>query len=120
MLIHHRRLGIWIEPGGHVDASDDSLEEAAARELTEETGVAATLVDEGIFNLDSHPIPAGRGEPAHTHFNVGFLFEAPLGPVAAADEVLDARWVGLGGVGALTADRAVLRATEKLRVRYRR
>ncbi len=115
LLIHHRRLGIWLEPGGHVDPEDVTLEAAAARELLEETGIPGRLVDDGIFDVDVHPIPAGKGEPAHRHFNIGYLFTAdPVEPVAAP-EVVAARWVDLDDVPALNTDAAVHRAAAKLR-----
>ena len=120
LMVHHRRLGIWIEPGGHIDPGDETLAMAAARELLEETGVAANLVDDGIFDIDVHEIPAAPGEPAHRHFNVSYLFEAEMTEVVAADEVLDAAWVPFDLVGELTADSAVLRAVAKLGERYRR
>lgn len=120
LMVHHRRLGIWIEPGGHIDPEDVSLETAAARELLEETGVDATLVDEGIFDIDAHDIPAARSEPAHRHFNVSYLFEAEPSPVVAAAEVLDAAWIPFERVGEFTTDSAVLRAVAKLSARYRR
>lgn len=114
MMVHHRRLGIWIEPGGHIDATDTTLEDAAARELAEETGIAVGPADGCIFDVDVHPIPAAKGEPSHQHFNVSFRFEAASTEVTVAAEVLDARWVPLGQVATLTTDAAVLRAIGKL------
>ncbi|NND02400.1 MAG: NUDIX hydrolase [Acidimicrobiia bacterium] len=115
MMVHHRRLGIWIEPGGHIDSTDASLEDAAARELIEETGITVGPAAAGIFDLDVHPIPAAKGEPPHRHFNVSFRFEAVSPQVIVADEVLDARWVPINEVAELTSDAAVLRAIDKLR-----
>ncbi|MCP3977519.1 MAG: NUDIX hydrolase [bacterium] len=118
LLVHHRRMGIWLEPGGHVDPEDITLEAAAARELLEETGITGQLIGDGIFDIDKHPIPAGRGEPPHYHFNIGFLFDAPmLEPVGEAEEVHDVRWVPLDEVGALNTDAAMLRAVGKLQSR---
>ena len=114
MMVHHRRLGIWLEPGGHVDPTDTTLESAAARELEEETGIVVGEVIGGIFDIDIHPIPAAKGEPPHSHFNVSYLFEATSIDVVVADEVLDARWVPLPAVSELTTDEAVLRAVGKL------
>lgn len=118
LLVHHRRMGIWLEPGGHVDPSDTTLETAASRELVEETAIPGVLVGEGIFDIDAHPIPAGRGEPPHYHFNIGFLFSADLvEPVAQEDEVHAVRWVPLDEVAQLKTDAAMLRAVAKLQVR---
>ncbi len=114
MMVHHRRLGIWLEPGGHVDPTDSTLEDAAARELYEETGTAVGASIGGILDVDVHPIPAGKGEPPHRHFNVSFHFKAVSTAIAVADEVLDARWVPIDAVADLTDDGAVLRAVAKL------
>ena len=40
LLVHHRRLDRWLLPGGHVEPEDAAIEEAARREVVEETGVA--------------------------------------------------------------------------------
>ena len=37
--IHHLVLDSWLLPGGHLEASDTTLLEAALRELAEETGI---------------------------------------------------------------------------------
>lgn len=113
-MVHHRRLGIWIEPGGHIDAADATMEDAAARELFEETGVVGQLGPGGIFDIDVHNIPAAKGEPDHKHYNVTFLFTAFSNRIVVADEVLDARWVPFGEVAELTTDPAVARAVGKL------
>lgn len=42
-LIRHPRFGKWMLPGGHVEA-DENPAEAALREVTEETGLAARLL----------------------------------------------------------------------------
>ena len=116
LMIHHRRLDAWLEPGGHIDAEDHSLETAAARELVEETGVAGRLIDHGIFDVDVHAIPAAQGEPAHSHFNVGYLFVADLVEPIAAPEVRATAWAPLDGVADLTRDRAILRAAAKMQL----
>jgi 8-oxo-dGTP pyrophosphatase MutT (NUDIX family) len=122
LLVHHRKLGIWVQPGGHVDATDVDLRSAAEREVLEEVGVAvhAAFADgERIFDVDVHPIPARREELAHEHFDVRFAFEALSRELVVNDEVVDARWVQLAEVERVTSDASVLRAVEKLRTRLR-
>ncbi len=118
VLVHHRGLDMWIEPGGHIDPADPSVEDAARREVAEETGLGdLVLLGDGVFSLDAHPIPSRRSEPPHTHFNVVYAFRARSLEIVPAPEVLDARWQPLDEVAALTSDRAVLRGVAKLRTR---
>ena len=39
--------GVWVPPGGGVEAADAGLAHAALRELVEETGVAVRTEEEG-------------------------------------------------------------------------
>lgn len=116
LLIFHRKLGIWIQPGGHVEPADLSLEAAARREVAEEVGVL--LSDTGpvsLFDVDIHLIPARPAEPRHEHFDVRFCFRASDLAFTANDEVIEARWVPLARIDQVTADESVLRAVRKLR-----
>ena len=62
LLTHHRKLGRWLQPGGHNDGDPDTLE-VALREAREESGLDVRAFDEPIFDLDVHLIPARRNEP---------------------------------------------------------
>ncbi len=118
LLIHHGKLGIWVQPGGHVDAEDALVESAAAREVAEETGLVGLAAAPGprpIFDVDVHSIPERKGEPAHEHFDVRFHFVAASTTLSVSAEVRDARWVPLERVAAFTSDESVLRAVRKLR-----
>jgi 8-oxo-dGTP pyrophosphatase MutT (NUDIX family) len=117
ILIHHRKLGIWVQPGGHIDATDLDLESAARREVAEEVGLReleALLPNSALFDLDIHAIPARKDEPAHEHFDVRFAFVARTLSFERSEEVADVRWVPLAEARAITTDRSVLRAVEKL------
>ena len=119
LLIHHRKLGRWLQPGGHVEPDDADLLAAARRECAEEVGLHALPLDplfSGPFDLDVHTIPPFGDSPAHEHFDVRFLFRAPSRRFGVGDEVAGARWVPLGEVADDPhADASVLRAVEKLR-----
>ncbi|MEI9937257.1 MAG: NUDIX hydrolase [Pseudomonadota bacterium] len=120
VLIHHKKLGIWVQPGGHVEPTDDDLIAAARREVLEEVGLGdlESLAVEGsslIFDLDIHAIPTRKSDPAHEHFDVRFAFVAKTRELVHSEEVADLRWVPLSEVGQMGSDESVLRAVGKLR-----
>ncbi len=75
LLMHHRKLDRWLQPGGHADGDAD-LPRVALREATEETGLVDLVVAEAPFDLDAHRIPARGPEPEHWHYDVRFLVRA--------------------------------------------
>jgi 8-oxo-dGTP pyrophosphatase MutT (NUDIX family) len=117
LLILHKKLQIWVQPGGHIEPTDVSLEAAARREVSEEVGLPLLQRGpaESIFDLDIHPIPARKDEPAHEHFDVRFCFRATTRAFVASDEVTEATWAELSRIEQLTSDLSVLRAARKLR-----
>lgn len=116
LLIHHRRLDLWVQPGGHIDPTGEHVIDAAAREVEEETGIGdLAVLHEGLFDVDVHDVPAAGVEPAHAHFDLRFLFRAGSVELTAAPEVHDAAWVPFEEVAAMTTDPSVVRAVDKLR-----
>lgn len=113
LLVLHRRLGRWLQPGGHCDGNADVLA-TALREVLEETGIAARPVSPAIFDVDAHDIPARGAEPAHVHYDIRYLAEAPLSaePVVSP-ESREVRWVPLADIARLNTDASVLRLVEK-------
>lgn len=89
VLLHrHKRLGIWIQPGGHVEAGE-SLLSAACRETAEETGLVASPLDESPVHVDVHAAPKG-----HEHLDIRFLLRADGDPCPPAGESPDVSWFG--------------------------
>jgi 8-oxo-dGTP pyrophosphatase MutT (NUDIX family) len=116
LLVHHRKLGRWLQPGGHIESSDPDLVSAARREVLEETGVAVgPCIGGGVFDVDIHAIPASSKHQAHLHFDVRYAFTAESDRLLCSPEVLDARWVELEAVARLTNEDSVLRCIERLR-----
>ena len=115
LLILHEKLGLWLQPGGHVEPSDASVEEAARREAAEEVGLTTLeLAHPGIFDVDVHDIPARPGQPEHRHFDVRFLFVSPTHAVRPASDAIDARWAPLDAVDLIHSDDSVMRAVRRL------
>ena len=98
LLMHHRKLDRWLQPGGHADGDDD-LAAVALREAMEETGLDGLVQEGGIFDLDRHRIPA-RGEvPAHWHFDVRYVVRAAGGDAFTANhESLALAWRDIADV----------------------
>jgi 8-oxo-dGTP pyrophosphatase MutT (NUDIX family) len=102
VLLHwHRKLGMWLPPGGHIE-KDELPDEAAVREVFEETGLRVELVGERREDV-TDPVqlyrPAGVQlediGPGHQHIDL--IYFAKLdGPAGIRDEFSDDRvgWYG--------------------------
>lgn len=121
LLILHGKLGLWLQPGGHVDPDDEDVFAAARREVAEEVGIRALDwfgAGPEIFDLDIHTIPARPGrEPAHEHFDVRVLFRARTRAFEAGSDAKDARWVSLEDIRLGQSDESVMRAVRKLQAK---
>ena len=117
VLLHlHRRLGRWLQPGGHVESAERP-EDAAVRETIEETAVAVRHPRSGpvIVHLDEHPGPDG-----HLHLDLRYLLVADAdAPAVGNGEATGAgpgptlRWEDADGV-ARHADPSLARAVAAL------
>jgi 8-oxo-dGTP pyrophosphatase MutT (NUDIX family) len=117
LLTHHKKLGKWLQLGGHSDGDPDTLA-VALREAHEESGLAVTALDRAILDLDVHQIPARGGEPAHFHFDVRYLLQvAGAEAFAVSDESHELAWVAPEELETFSREWSVLRMAEKARVK---
>ena len=114
VLHRHKRLGIWMQPGGHIDDGETPAM-AARREATEELGLAVAHPASGprLIHLDVHDAALG-----HTHLDLRYLLLAPdADPTPPPGESPEARWCDWDEARAL-ADPALVDALPLARTAY--
>lgn len=75
LLTHHRKLGKWLQLGGHADGDHD-LARVALREAEEESGLRDLAVEPAIFDLDCHWIPPRKADAGHYHWDIRYVVRA--------------------------------------------
>jgi len=107
LLLFHGKLAMWLPPGGHVDPNE-LPDDAAVREVLEETGVRAELVGERTPRVGD-PIPLMRPEgiqlesiaPGHEHIDLVYFARGRGGEIVASPECGRAGWYRLDELEAL-------------------
>jgi len=102
LLLKHKKLGMWLPPGGHIE-DGESPDEAVLREVLEETGLEAEFVasprapvlDDGrVVSLHEPHRVQIEEIPGHNH-HIDLIYYLRAKPGAHAhrpDESDDIRW----------------------------
>ena len=126
LLTHHRKLGRWLQLGGHADGQPDPLQ-VALREAREESGLTRLDAISGAPNasggpplpldVDVHLIPARGAEPAHLHHDIRYLVVADrTQDLVLSDESHALRWVERARLTSLADEESLLRMERKTRL----
>jgi len=120
LLLHHRKLDRWLQPGGHAEPGETAGDAVALREAMEETGLWGLALHPTAprpLDVDVHHIPARGHEMAHLHLDLRYLVVAPEPAVLDPDlaELHEIRWLAWEDVSSLSPDRGLRRALGKAR-----
>lgn len=118
VMLHHRKLRRWLQPGGHCDG-DANLAAVALREATEETGMPGLRVHPVAVDLDVHEVdPPGDGP--HLHLDARYLVVVPPGADPVGNhESTDIRWATEADLDDLDVDEGTRRMVRHGLARHR-
>lgn len=114
LLMHHAKLNLWVQLGGHADGDTDLLT-VAIKEAQEESGILGIeAMSSEIFDIDIHTIPANAKEQQHEHFDVRFILQVVSDEQFVQNrESKELRWIGVDKSQLPTDERSVVRMFDK-------
>lgn len=98
VLVHHKKTGMWMQPGGHIEQFENPIE-AAIREIKEETNIDIGFLFDDIKAIDKfasilpvpdffleETIPAHKDTPEHFHLDLFYRVEVPIQNIVVQEE----------------------------------
>lgn len=120
LLIHHKKLNKWLQIGGHIEDTDQNIEETVLREIEEESGISnVKLLSSSsnlIYDIDIHTIPQKNDIAEHLHFDIRMLVEADENEalIPQNEEILAIKWYALNEIEDLTQNNSIKRMIDKM------
>ena len=121
LLTHHKKLGKWLQLGGHADGHS-ALAEVALREAQEESGlsdVQLTKPQGELFDIDIHPIPARGSLAEHFHYDARYLLTTNSPEkIRCSEESHALEWVDIQASDPASFEPGVARLLRRLKSAY--
>tara|TARA_B100000530_G_scaffold271204_1_gene183896 strand:- start:446 stop:988 length:543 start_codon:yes stop_codon:yes gene_type:complete len=118
LMTHHKKIGKWLQLGGHADGESDLLK-VSQREAVEESGINnfVTISNE-IFDMDIHEIPAIGSDPKHLHYDIRFLLQADPDKesLIISNESHDVAWIPLDKIAHYNSEQSIMRMVDKTKI----
>ena len=118
LMTHHKKIGKWLQLGGHADGEQDLLK-VSQREAIEESGINnfITLSNE-IFDMDIHEIPPIGSDPKHLHYDIRFLLQADPDKesLIISNESHDVAWIPLDKIADYNSEQSIMRMVDKTKI----
>ncbi|WP_436786637.1 NUDIX hydrolase [Yinghuangia sp. YIM S10712] len=105
LLTLHPKVGLWLQTGGHCEAADATLADAALREAVEESGIRDLTLRHEPVCLDRHDVRCGGPDQWSVHYDVEYVAVAePDATARISEESLDLRWFAYDALPEQTDD----------------
>lgn len=118
LMTHHKKIGKWLQLGGHADGESDLLK-VSQREAVEESGINnfVTISNE-IFDMDIHEIPPIGSDPKHLHYDIRFLLQADPDKesLIISNESHDVAWIPLDQIAHYNSEQSIMRMVDKTKI----
>lgn len=101
LLVHHKKLNKWVQPGGHIEEHEDP-EQAAIREVKEETGLEIELLGERFPTENDFIRPLGIQRTVKENGDVYISIIYPGIPVIR--KLVELNWEESNSIGWFTRE----------------
>jgi 8-oxo-dGTP pyrophosphatase MutT (NUDIX family) len=117
LLTHHKKIGKWLQFGGHSDGEANPFN-VALRETIEESGIVDVFFlypYSGIFDIDVHEIPEYKGMQEHFHYDIRILLVTANKDFIASDESVELKWIEINEVEKYNSQKEFMRLINKVK-----
>jgi len=113
-IIHHKKSGLWLSPGGHIDKGEN-LMATLNREIHEELGITNKIMEPiQPFLLTITPI-SNEVQPCKEHLDIWYRVPMTENEMnVSPEEFYESRWVALSEARKLITDPATIEALERM------